>query len=318
MGDSHGVLKMTSALASISSSNTPRSLFGYEVIGFLGEGAGSSIYAVSDPRTSQLYALKHVVVQKDKDVRFVDQLAVEFEVGSKVMHPLVRRAIDLKVTKTLLRKVTEAALILEMVEGVSCESHAPESLETTIDVLYQTAQALQALHQHGFVHCDLKPNNILVDSDNKVKVIDLGQACAVGTIKKRIQGTPDFISPEQVRREPVTFQTDVYNLGATFYNLLSGKKLPTLFTLKKSQNSFLVADAIPTPRELNPRVPENLSNLIMDCCHTNPARRPSDMGVLCTRLEAIQYSMSSASQTAPGTAGFIDPADTAANQPGAA
>jgi len=314
MGDSHGVLAMTSTATSISRSKTPRSLYGYEVIGFLGEGAGSSIYAVSDPQTSQIYALKHVVVRNEKDVRFIDQLSTEFEVGSRVQHAQLRRSIDLKITKTLLRKPTEAALILEMVEGVSCEARVPESLEQIIQIIFQTAQGLQALHQHGFVHCDLKPNNILVDSENKVKVIDLGQACAVGTVKKRIQGTPDFISPEQVKREPVTVPTDVYNLGATFYNILSGKKLPTLFTLKKSQNSFLLADAIPTVRELNPRVPENLSNLIMDCCHTNPARRPSDMGVLCQRLEAIQYSLANLGQTSS----YVDPADTSANQAGLA
>jgi eukaryotic-like serine/threonine-protein kinase len=288
---------MTSSATSLASTQTPRSLFGYEVIGFLGEGAGSSIYAVSDPNTSQLYALKHVVVQSEKDVRFVDQLTTEHEIGSRVLHPKLRRSIDLKVTKTLLRKPTEAALILEMVEGVSCESHPPETIEAVISTIFQTALALQAMHQHGFIHCDLKPNNILVDSDGNVKVIDLGQACQIGTVKKRIQGTPDFISPEQVRREPVMVQTDVYNLGATFYNILSGKKLPTLFTLKKSQNSFLLADAIPTPRELNPHVPENLSNLIMECCHTSPAKRPADMGMLCARLEAVQYALNGS--TAP-------------------
>ena len=112
-------------------------------------------------------------------------------------------------------------------------------------------------------------------------------------MKKRIQGTPDFIAPEQVRCEPVTIQTDVYNLGATFYWLLSGAKLPTLFTLKKKKNSFLVADAIKQPHELNPKVPENLSNLVMDCCRTTPAKRPANMPDICRRLEIIQ-------QTIPG------------------
>ena len=301
---------MTSTAASISSQK-PRSLFGYEIVGLLGEGAGSAIYAVSDPKTTQIYALKHVLVQTEKDVRFVDQLTTEFEVGARVQHPKLRRSIDLKVTKTLLRKPTEAALILEMVEGVSCETHPPETIEATIEIMFQTAQGLQALHQAGFIHCDLKPNNILVDSESKVKVIDLGQACTIGTVKKRIQGTPDFISPEQVKREPVMVQTDVYNLGATFYNILSGKKLPTLFTLKKSQNSFLMADAIPSPRELNPHVPENLSNLIMDCVHTTPARRPADMGMLCSRLEAIQYSIANSTPSPSQPSPAPNPSDTA-------
>ncbi len=180
-------------------------------------------------------------------------------------------------TKTLLRKITEAALVMELVEGTSCEiAPADGYVSLLVDVFHQTASALAALHQQNFVHCDLKPNNILVTVDGKVKIIDLGQACPIGSVKKRIQGTPDFISPEQVRCEPVTVQTDIYNLGATFYWLLSGSKLPTLFTLKKSQNSFLVADAIPQPHELNPKVPENLSNLVMECVRITPSRaRPA-------------------------------------------
>lgn len=282
---------MTSLAESFSSRSTPQRLHGYEVIAPLGEGAGSSIYAVSDPATSQLYALKHVIVKNAKDQRFVDQLEAEFEIGRKVKHPLLRRSIDLKVNKTLLRKTTDAALILEMFEGVSCEAQPPRIPNEAVSVFLQTTQALHALHQAGYVHCDLKPNNILVSTDGQVKVIDLGQACPVGSVKKRIQGTPDFIAPEQVRREPVSIQTDVYNLGATFYCLLSGKKLPTLFTLKKSENSFIMSDAIPAPHQINPKVPENLSNLVMECVQMSPARRPPDMAQLGKRLEVIQYSL---------------------------
>jgi eukaryotic-like serine/threonine-protein kinase len=270
---------------------TPRSLYGYEVIDFLGEGAGSTIYAASHPETHQIYALKHVAVKTEKDQRFVEQLVNEFEIGSKVTHPTLRRCVDLKVTKPLLRKVTDAALVMELVEGTSCETHPPKDVRLLVDVFHQTAAALGALHQQNYLHCDLKPNNILLTSKRRVKIIDFGQACAIGSVKKRIQGTPDFISPEQVRCEPVTVQTDVYNLGATFYWLLSGTKLPTLFTLKKAKNSFLVADAIPQPHELNPKVPENLSNLVMECVRITPAKRPANMAELSNRLEIIRVSL---------------------------
>jgi serine/threonine-protein kinase len=152
----------------------------------------------------------------------------------------------------------------------------------------------------GYVHCDLKPNNILVSAEGNVKVIDLGQACPIGEVKERIQGTPDFIAPEQVKRGPVSVQTDVFNLGATFYFLLSGKKLPTLFTVRKSENSFIMSDAIPSPAQINPRVPENLSNLVMECVQTNPARRPGDMAQLGKRLEVVHFSMSNAVVNTPG------------------
>jgi serine/threonine-protein kinase len=279
------------------SSAVPRSLYGYDVVDFLGEGAGSMIYAASDPATSQLYALKHVAVKTDKDQRFVEQLVNEFEIGTKATHPLLRRCVDLKLTKTLLRKITDAVLVMELVEGTSCETRPPTDISKIVDIFHQTATALAALHQLNFVHCDLKPNNILITPKGRVKIIDLGQACPVGSVKKRIQGTPDFISPEQVRCEPVTTQTDIYNLGATFYWLLSSAKLPTLFTLKKSQNSFLVADAIPTPHELNPKVPENLSNLVMECVRTNAAKRPASMEELCQRLDIIRMTIEDAKKS---------------------
>jgi eukaryotic-like serine/threonine-protein kinase len=282
---------MSSSSIEHSESAVPRSLYGYEVIDFLGEGAGSMIYAASDPGTNQIYALKHVAVKGEKDQRFVEQLVNEFEIGTKATHPLLRRCVDLKLTKTLLRKITDAVLVMELVEGTSCETRPPTDLSLLVDVFHQTASALAALHQLNFVHCDLKPNNILVTVDGKVKIIDLGQACPIGSVKKRIQGTPDFISPEQVRCEPVTVQTDIYNLGATFYWLLSGSKLPTLFTLKKSQNSFLVADAIPQPHQLNPKVPENLSNLVMECVRITPSKRPASMQELCQRLEIIRMTL---------------------------
>ena len=92
-------------------------LLHYDVIERLGEGARSVIYAVSDPTTKQLYALKHVVRAKDKDIRFIEQLEAEHAVGQHVKHPGLRRTFDLKINKNLLRKPTDAALVMELFDG---------------------------------------------------------------------------------------------------------------------------------------------------------------------------------------------------------
>jgi len=268
----------------------PKSLFGYEVLDHIGEGAGSQIYVVSDPNTRQLYALKHVVRQTEKDERFVDQLLAEYEVGRSVVNPGLRRSIDAKVNKTMLRKITDAALIMELFDGGSIEHHRPTRILDALDVFIQTGKALDALHKAGFVHCDLKPNNILVSSTGDVKVIDLGQACKINTVKSRIQGTPDFIAPEQVKCEAVTPKTDVYNLGATMYWVLTGKHIPTLYTIKRDENSFLVDSAVQTPKDLNAKCPEQLSNLVMDCVKVVPGKRP-EMADLIRRLEVIHYAV---------------------------
>lgn len=270
----------------------PKTVFGYDVVDFVGEGAGSRIFAVTHPTTRQLFALKYVVPKTEKDLRFVEQLETEFEVGKLVNHTGLRRSLDLKVSKTFFRKVIEAALVLELFDGVSLERRLPQGMTQLVEVFIKAADALASLHGLGYVHCDLKPNNILVDAaTGNVKVIDLGQAAKVGTAKTRIQGTPDYIAPEQVKCLPVTVQTDVFNLGATMYWSLCGRKLPTLFNIKKSENSFLVDAVMASPRDCNKLVPETLSNLVMECVRTNPQKRPADMAELSRRLEIILHVM---------------------------
>ena len=284
-----GFVMENGGLDGSSEPTLPSSVMGYEVIGFIGEGAGSLLYAVSDPQTAQIYALKHVLPKTDRDQRFVEQLENEFTIGQNVRHRGLRRSIAMKVNRTLFRKVTEAALVLELFDGIPLDQNPPRRTQSIVDIFIQTAEALDALHSIGYVHCDLKPNNILVGPEGDVKVIDLGQACANGTAKQRIQGTPDYIAPEQVKCEAVTVQTDIYNFGATLYWALTGSKVPTLFTLKRTENSFLLDQKIPSPAELNPLVPEQLSNLVMDCVRTNPAKRPQGMRDVGLRLEIIQH-----------------------------
>ncbi|HWE02366.1 MAG TPA: serine/threonine-protein kinase [Tepidisphaeraceae bacterium] len=288
---------ISSSTSGNSGGSSPKSLFGYEVLDFIGEGAGSSIYLVSHPDSHQIYALKHVVRKVEKDERFVDQLQNEYEVGRHISHRGLRKSVDYKINHTLLRKTIDAMLVMELVDGTPLESRLPDTLLETVDAFIQTGEALSHLHQLGYVHCDLKPNNILRDASGEVKVIDLGQACKVGTKKERIQGTPDYIAPEQVKCQEVTPKTDVFNFGATMYWCVCGKKMPTLFTLSKGENSFLIDSEIPSPRQNNPMVPEALSNLIMDCVKNSASKRP-EMADCIRRLELVKHVMQRSSQPA--------------------
>lgn len=270
----------------------PAKLYGYDVVDYIGQGAGSDIYAVTDPLTKRLYALKHVVRKTEKHQRFIEQVTNEYEVSRQFSHPNLRRSFDLKLNRTLLRKVSDAGLIMEMFDGQALELYVPRSMSELVGFFIQTARGLGAMHDEGFLHCDLKPSNILIGPGGDVKIIDFGQACPIGTRKARIQGTPDYIAPEQVRLGAVTIRTDVFNFGATLYGVLSGgRKLPTLYTLKREQNSFLLDEAITPPTAINPDVPEVLSNLVMECVRTNPAKRPEDMKELINRMEIVQHAI---------------------------
>jgi len=284
--------------ASQPSGATPATIGGYEIIRLIGEGAGSQIYAASDPNTRQVYALKHVIRKNDKDLRFVEQLETEHEVGKQVRHTGLRRTFDLKINKNILFKVTEGILIMELFDGRPLEFNVPKTHVGMVDVFIKTADALDALHVLGYVHCDLKPNNILINDKGDIKVIDLGQAAKSGTAKSRIQGTPDYIAPEQVKCQPVTFKTDVYNFGATMYwTLTGGQKLPTLYTLKRSENSLLVDDLLPSVKKVNPSVPEPLSNLVMECVRVNPVKRPKGMTDIARRLEIMRHALTKNSES---------------------
>jgi serine/threonine protein kinase len=268
----------------------PQKLLQYEVLERLGEGARSTIYAVSDPATHQVYALKHVVRDAAKDIRFIEQMETEFEISKQFNHPNLRRSLELKVVKSLLRKVSEAYLLMELFDGKPLDVRPPETMMAVLDTFIQAAQGLKAMHALGYAHCDIKPNNILRNDAGLVKIIDFGQSCKIGTVKERIQGTPDYIAPEQVARRPISVQTDIYNLGATIYWTVTRTNIPTLYTVnKKGENSFLLDQTIQTPAELNPRVPAGLSNLVMECVATKQAKRPADMDEIITRLELVKH-----------------------------
>jgi serine/threonine-protein kinase len=277
----------------------PQKLLHYEVLERLGEGARSTIYRVVDPVTRKEYALKHVVRDDPKDIRFVEQMEAEFEISKQFTHPNLRRSFDLKIQKTLLLKVTEAFLVMELFNGIALDIRPPKKLLEACDTFIQAAQGLQQMHSMGYVHCDIKPNNILRDSSGHVKVIDFGQSCKIGTVKERIQGTPDYIAPEQVHRKPVSHKTDLYNLGSTIYWALTGKNNPTLYTVGRGEHSFLVADRIETPMDINPRVPLALSNLVMECIASKPDKRPASMEQVIHRLELSKYQLQKQSGQPP-------------------
>ncbi|HEX2970944.1 MAG TPA: serine/threonine-protein kinase [Tepidisphaeraceae bacterium] len=267
----------------------PEKLLQYDVLEMLGEGARSTIYKVKDPTTGRLFALKHVIRADSKDIRFVEQMEDEFAISRQFTHPNLRRSYELKISRTLLMKVTEAFLVMELFDGTALDIRPPKDMLETVDVFVQAAQGLQAMHTMGYVHCDIKPNNILRNAEGKVKVIDFGQSCKIGTVKERIQGTPDYIAPEQVKRKPVSHKTDIFNLGATIYNCLTGRNIPTLYTVDRGDNSFLVDDRIQTPMELNSRVPLAMSNLVMECIASKPEKRPASMDQVINRLELARH-----------------------------
>jgi len=279
-------------------------VLGYTVYERLGTGARSTIWLVADRRTGQQFSLKRVVRRATDDDRFISQALNDYDISSKFDHPHLRRSLHLKRIRKLLQ-LRELRILMEYVDGRSLEEIGPLGTHGLLGVFMKVASGLNALHRMGYVHADMKPNNILVGADGEVKIIDFGQSCPIGHVKDRIQGTPDYIAPEQVERGiPLDQRTDVFNLGATLYWAVTGKAFPTVMPSKKCLTGIDLAGprvAPPPPHEVNPNVPAALSRLVMDCCRTNPKDRPKDMTEVLHRLEVTQHILdkNDASLTGP-------------------
>jgi len=263
---------------------------GFSVLTELGRGAASIIYLVQDPKSKQIWALKHVHRGSAKDARFLIQAEREYEVSSNLDHPVIRKIIKMSKKRSLLT-VTDIFLIMEYIDGVSIEQKRPRNLVHALTIFERVAAGLAYMHERGYVHADMKPNNICITEDDQVKVIDLGQSCPVGSIKERIQGTPDYIAPEQVHRRPITPQTDIYNLGATMYWVLTGSHIPTALpkgdSLVGSLDDQFIEKAKPVI-ELNPKIPERLSALVMHCVEVDADDRPARMADVASKLDLMR------------------------------
>jgi serine/threonine-protein kinase len=261
---------------------------GYKLGRQIATGAGSRIYHATRLADGRPFALKRVERNSADDDRFLAQLDTEYEVTSKLDHPALRKSYLLHRVRKLLA-VKEAFLVMDYIDGLPLEKARPNRLATFLGVARLVAAGLHALHEGGYVHSDIKPNNIMIAKGLTVKIIDFGQSCPMGATKERIQGTPDYIAPEQVRRRPLDRRTDVFNLGATMYWLLTSRNFPTLLAEPGGRGAALVDSSPPVaPIDLNDKIPRPLSNLVMECCRENPAERPADMRRLGDRLEVIQ------------------------------
>jgi len=258
----------------------------YRILEKIGPGAGSMIYRAKCMRTGLLYAIKHVKVRTPEDQGFLDQLKDEYTTGSSLDHPVLRKVFELRYIRRRLR-VHGALLFMEHVEGVTFRDPGfGSSLPELLLLFARAAEGLQVMHKGGFVHADIKPHNMLLTPEGEVKLIDFGQSCRMHTAKSRVQGTVDYMAPEQVAREVLDQRTDVFGLGAALHRVVTGKPIVT------DMNKIV---SIHTPGNLGKRVEELVAptmedlpvcfiRLIQDACHPDSKKRPADMRDLRERL----------------------------------
>jgi len=262
----------------------------FTIIRRIGSGARSTIYLATDETDGTLVALKRLIYEKPEDRRVFEQTENEYKVAQRLDHPYIRKCYKLRKIRSMF-KVREMLLSMEHFDGQTLEESTTLSLGDVLLVFRMVATGLNAMHQASYIHCDMKPNNILISKSGAIKIIDLGQSCPIGTTKSRIQGTPDYIAPEQVKRKTLTPRTDIFNLGATMYWALTGKNVPTLIPKKIATVGRYEPQRCYAPHELKQQIPIGVSKLVMDCVRQDPAERPSNMMDVISRLDLMIHSI---------------------------
>ena len=276
-------------------SQLPIELFGHRVIAKIGTGAASEVFVVQDMKTKQVWALKQVVLAGEKSDRFIEQVEQEYAIGSKLDHANIRAIHKILRTKKLFT-TTEVGLLMELVDAETLDDQHPESVGMAANLFAQVARGLEHMNERGFVHADMKPINVMVTREQQVKIIDLGQACAVNEVKKRIQGTLGYIAPEQAHLQAITAQTDVYNFGAMMYRVLAGEIIPTALQIGADgvSMSAVTPSMVKLPTPLSKKrvgIPDELSDLVQECIQLKPQDRVQGMGQVAERLEMISSAL---------------------------
>jgi serine/threonine protein kinase len=262
----------------------------YRVLSRVGTGAGSILYKARCRQTGQIHTVKCVKVRSSNDSRFLDEVKNEHACGSTLDHPSVRKSYELHFIRRLFR-VKAAILFMEYVDGTALsELIAKEHPIRLLTLMEYVAHGLHAMHEGGFVHADVKPENILVLEGGKVKLIDFGQSTPMDTAKSRVQGTIDYIAPEQVDCLPLNGRTDVFGFGATMHHVLTGKPIDTRLNENLTARARM-PQSIKYQGQTGPSLeqyPKTLQRFIADCCQRESKKRPKDMKEVATRCRAIR------------------------------
>jgi serine/threonine protein kinase len=266
----------------------------FQVVGPLGTGAHSTILHIRRLADGGNYALKIVPIHGTEELKFLEQARHEYRVARMLSHPNIVRVFALDVFRDWLFRVRQVQLLIEYVNGKTLDNCPPLGLPRLVQVFQKVADALGHMHARRVYHADLKPNNILLSRAGEVKIIDFGLATVRGEPNDRIQGTPEYMAPEQIKQRVANERTDIFNLGATMYRMVT-MKLPPTFVPQSGDDLRVDGKTwkrmLKPVRDLVPGAPSALCELIHRCLEFKPNDRPESVAVVQTALEPIAQDL---------------------------
>jgi len=251
-----------------------RTIGGFHIIRRLGHGGMGAVYLAEQLSLHRYVALKGLRAGLHTDAEALARLRREAISGARLTHPNIVQVYDIVEIEGV------PYIVMEYVNGVSARrllhSGRPLAPARALSIIKQVLAALARAHREHLVHCDVKPENILIDREGAVKVADFGLANIIrpdDAARPGLRfGTPAYMSPEHARREPYDCRADIYSVGATLYEMLTGRP-PYVGRDAREVLAKIGRETPPPPHELNPQVPKALSAIVMRMIAPAPADR---------------------------------------------
>ena len=250
----------------------------YPILREIGRGATSHVYLARDPFADREVAIKLFLFDQQADPQTERMMhkafLAEASLAGKLNHPHIVDILD------AVAEPDHSYLVMEYVAGTALDAHADVSnllpLDKVVEIIFKCVRALEYAFQHGVIHRDIKPGNILLSAAGETKVSDFGasfqQRLGQETTQMTGVGSPAYMSPEQIRMEPLTHQTDIYSLGVTMYRLLTGR-LPYQATTQAALTYAILNTPPVSPAMLRPELPPLLDKIVMNAIQKEPAAR---------------------------------------------
>ena len=256
----------------------------YEIQEKIGTGGMSDVYKAKDHKLYRPVAVKVLKQEFSENTNFVAKFRSEAQAAAGLMHSNIVNVYDVGEEGDIYY------IVMELVEGISLkkyiEKKARLSVKEAISIAIQVSMGIEAAHNNHIIHRDIKPQNIIISKDGKVKVTDFGiaKAATSNTITSNVMGSVHYTSPEQARGGYSDAKSDIYSLGVTLFEMLTGRvpfngETTVAIAIKHIQ------DPMPSPRDFVPEIPISAEQIVLKCTQKSPDRRYQTMAEVIEDLK---------------------------------
>lgn len=248
----------------------------YEIVSKIGTGGMADVYKAMDHKLNRFVAVKVLKPEFREDATFVKKFRSEAQAAAGLTHPNIVNVFDVGDDEGVYY------IVMELIEGITLKEYISKkgklSVKEATSIAIQVSMGLEAAHNHGIVHRDVKPQNIIISTDGKVKVTDFGiaRAASSNTISSNVMGSVHYSSPEQVRGGYSDEKSDIYSLGITLYEMVTGRVPFDGDTTVAIAIKHLQEEMVP-PSVYTENLPYSLEQIILKCTQKSVGRRYEKM-----------------------------------------